>query len=322
MPKLNITLDNNSPLIEYQPQDSWGEGDGTGDPFGIRYSNNGTVRFTSSPGASASFTFHGTGIWIFGAKRSNHGPYNVTLDDTVTFADGFALNPELFQTVLYNATNLKNERHTVTIRNDPSSADTPFLDIDFITFESETSSSDSVLAVKVDESTSDFDFSPPDSWQPLEFQEETLNSARLTTDPDASLSFSFTGGYVSLFGVVGPNCGPYSVQIDNLPATNSTFNATSRAYAHNTLLFHAADLGAGNHTLRVTNSPQNPGQELIISHAIVGTNFATYTAAMVGSGPSAEVVLIVVSTLAGLLIVGVFVLLIIYFHRKQARQWK
>ncbi|KAG9220515.1 hypothetical protein CCMSSC00406_0003971 [Pleurotus cornucopiae] len=321
MSRTNITLNNNSPLIDYQPPAGWGEGDGTGDPFAVRYSRNGTVNFTSLPGASASMSFHGTGIWIFGAKRSNHGRYNVTLDDSVSEADGFASNPELFQTVLFSATNLKHEKHTITIRNDPTNDNAPFLDIDFITFETETTDSSS-LSVKVENTASSFAFSPESAWKPLSFEEEnSVQTARLTSVQEASMTLAFTGNAIALYGIVGPSSGLYSVQVDGQPSTNATFNATSKVYTTDSLLFHANDLGPGNHTLRMINKPEFPEQEMFVTHAMVGTSFATYTSSLV-SGPKAGVTLIIIVAVVSGFIFLVFAGLVLHFGKKQRRQWK
>lgn len=44
------------------------------------YSNDGTFTLTNAASATAIFEFNGTGVWLYGAKRPNHGTYSVTLD--------------------------------------------------------------------------------------------------------------------------------------------------------------------------------------------------------------------------------------------------
>lgn len=71
---------------------------------------------TETRGASASFSFYGTQVTIYGAKRSNHGTYEVTLDGEATGAqNGFAM-PDEFLRVLYSA-NVAKGPHNVTITN-------------------------------------------------------------------------------------------------------------------------------------------------------------------------------------------------------------
>lgn len=41
---------------------------------------NGTFTLTGDAGATMKFSFFGTGVWIWGAKRPNHGYFTVTID--------------------------------------------------------------------------------------------------------------------------------------------------------------------------------------------------------------------------------------------------
>jgi len=98
----------------------------------LRYNNNGTFTLTTTYGASASLTFSGTAIWIYGAKRGNHGPYNTTLDGRVFTDDGFH-DPPLFQQVLFSAVELDGtEPHNVSITNALTDTTRPYLDVDSV----------------------------------------------------------------------------------------------------------------------------------------------------------------------------------------------
>lgn len=44
------------------------------------YSNGGTFTLTNATSATATFEFNGTGVWLYGAKRPNHGTYSVLMD--------------------------------------------------------------------------------------------------------------------------------------------------------------------------------------------------------------------------------------------------
>lgn len=78
-----------------------------------------------------SFTFNGTGVGIYGAKRTNHGLYQVKLDNTLYPQDnGTMTNPELFKVPLFNVSNLAQGLHTVIVTNQEDRA----LDIDFVCY--------------------------------------------------------------------------------------------------------------------------------------------------------------------------------------------
>jgi hypothetical protein len=84
---------------------------------------------TQSDGASATFAFNGTGVQIFGARRQNHGNFQINLDGKLLPpTSGSAPDPGVFQDALFNTTTLSQGFHTVKIIN----SGTTFLDIDFV----------------------------------------------------------------------------------------------------------------------------------------------------------------------------------------------
>lgn len=87
---------------------------------------------TTTYGASTTLTFNGTAIWIYGAKRENHGPYSTTLDGSVFTDDGY-YDGRLFQQVLFSAVGLDGTvPHTVSITNMPTNDSRPYLDVDSV----------------------------------------------------------------------------------------------------------------------------------------------------------------------------------------------
>ena len=116
---------------------------------GFRYDNNGTWRFTDLLSADASFNFKGTSVWIYGAKRNNHGGYSIDFDgqdyppydgqDDPAFDgqahptfDGFN-DGGLFQQVLFSAVELDNTKpHSLSILNAYSDRARPYLDVDSV----------------------------------------------------------------------------------------------------------------------------------------------------------------------------------------------
>ena len=97
---------------------------------GLRYDNNGTWRFTGTSDAFASLDFKGTSVWIYGAKRNNHGEYIAGIDSQGQLFDGFDAGG-LFQQVLFSAFELNSSAHSVSVLdvgNDPLS----YLDVDSV----------------------------------------------------------------------------------------------------------------------------------------------------------------------------------------------
>jgi hypothetical protein len=81
-------------------------------------------------GGTASLSFNGTGITILGAKRANHGQYQVRVDGATSPPQNGSLEVEQFQTVLFETHNLAQGKHDVSIIN--MTPNNQFLDIDLV----------------------------------------------------------------------------------------------------------------------------------------------------------------------------------------------
>ncbi|OCF30663.1 hypothetical protein I316_07711 [Kwoniella heveanensis BCC8398] len=126
-------FDDTAPYISYQG--SWSPQD-TSDPFISRYKNS-TFHGTTSDGDTATITFIGTDIQVFGAKRPNHGYLSGSIDEEAKiYMNGYARNPEEYQVVLFEAHHLANATHEVVMTNEPmyntSVAGGNWFDIDFV----------------------------------------------------------------------------------------------------------------------------------------------------------------------------------------------
>ena len=83
-----------------------------------RLVHNGTFMVTAQSGSTASLTFNGTAVWLYGSKGKNNGKYNVTLDDDSVFVGNGFSDEDLFQQVLFKATGLDGSKtHRLTVGN-------------------------------------------------------------------------------------------------------------------------------------------------------------------------------------------------------------
>ncbi|KAJ6526622.1 hypothetical protein DFH09DRAFT_1328465 [Mycena vulgaris] len=273
MTSTNYTIDNVNPLIQYAPASSWTEGSKTGDPLASSYSNGGTFTLCTTQGSSATFTFNGTQVYVFGAKRENHSPYTVTLDGTATPFDGFSSVP-IFST-LFVSNVLPQGLHTVTITNELTDTTKPFLDIDFITWTSTVADTGEIITLE--DTTSQFVYQPATSWD-TDLGASLLNgfssnNGHRTLTTGASSIITFAGDFITVFGAVGPNLARYTVKVDG--RTGATFNATKEAYTPQVALYHADGLGAGQHTIELISQPAVAGQVFAIDYAQVAATAST-----------------------------------------------
>lgn len=161
MTSTNFTIDNINPLIQYTPAALWTEGSAANDPLasqsvsidifccladgleGIRTAGplpyarrKGAVPPSLSTALKFSFTERRDPTTVRGPdeicfnKLTSTGPYSVTLDGATTLFDGFSENP-IFGTLFVSPV-LTLGQHTVSVTNQLTDTNLPFLDIDFV----------------------------------------------------------------------------------------------------------------------------------------------------------------------------------------------
>jgi len=113
------------------------------------------------------------------------------------------------------------------------------------------------LSFTFQDSDSSFQYTPGSSWSTNPPNIGTFNggSGHVTSTAGAYVDYTFTGPVVEIFGPVGPQGAPYSVQLDNGAATN--YSSSNSIYHPQTMLFQAADLGSGSHTVRLRSEAWN-----------------------------------------------------------------
>ncbi|GLB45086.1 hypothetical protein LshimejAT787_1901640 [Lyophyllum shimeji] len=291
MPALTTTIEENSPLISYS--DGWTTGT-SADNLASRYSESSFMK-TKVPGASASFTFNGTAVQIFGAKRNNHGAYVVKVDDTMyPSADGKAPDPGLFQQSLFEVAGLQQGLHEVTITNQGNSL---YLDIDFISWITNVGEPAGNFFVNtVQDTDPSFAYSSSPVWMtnpqnvgsflggsgqyvmfhpslPLITRHDIEMRLHLAVQHRTRVLPSYLHSRVreavSLYGPVGPNGVSYTVELDGDSPRNFTSN--KELYTAQVLLYHANTLTSGQHHLKLTSQPTTAGQAFAVDFANVFT---------------------------------------------------
>jgi hypothetical protein len=139
---LMCAVDDSSPFITYNG--TWGDSY-AGDPYIDSYYEHTfhptqttvrrhafsceDTRSCPAQNSSANFSFNGTGVYLYGAKRSNHGAYAVSLDGQITSGNGSSPNAELFEQLLFSAVDLPYGTHELVLTN---TAAPQYLDLDSV----------------------------------------------------------------------------------------------------------------------------------------------------------------------------------------------
>ncbi|KAF7315702.1 Rho-GAP domain-containing protein [Mycena indigotica] len=257
MPIYNTTFEDYSPLINYSPD--WRAGSSNGDSAASLYSD-ASFTLTQKDGGTASFTFNGTAVTIFGSQRANHGFYQVTIDgNTFPPISGKAADPGHFQVPLFESPVLSQGQHSVTFTNQGST----FVDIDFVTVQNTVGQSEEPLIVNTVQ-----DSDPAFVWQPANVWGTNVPFVG-TYSGSSGHGTATPGDAVYLYGPVGPTSAPFSVSLDGGAPEN--YSAVKQSYKSQVLLYSATNLGRGQHQIKVTYEPSQPGQILAIDYANVYT---------------------------------------------------
>ncbi|KAF5328847.1 hypothetical protein D9619_011703 [Psilocybe cf. subviscida] len=286
MPLLTTTIEDSAPVLVYSGSGGgdWTAGTSKADSSIDEYSQS-SYMVTNVVNANVSFSFYGTGVQIYGAKRQQHGSFQITIDGLVyTPQNGASVNP-VFQTALFSTVALNEGYHTVTMANLGAG-----LDIDFLTWQTPVGKTDEGLLTWTDQDTvSSFAYNPASAWgfSPTNAGMFSGGSAHVTQTAGAAVEvyimwYSTTtilieslvlGDAVAIFGPVGPNGAPYSVQLDDNPPTN--FSANKQFYRPQTVLFQAGHLGGGAHKVRlVSQAWKNSTMQFAVDYAQVYTTQA------------------------------------------------
>ncbi|EIW76496.1 hypothetical protein CONPUDRAFT_158515 [Coniophora puteana RWD-64-598 SS2] len=273
MPTITTFVDDQSPLITYSG--AWSSGPST-EPALADYYYLGTYSFSSDPSQYATFSFNGTGLGVYGGKRNNHGLYSVVVDGETYIGNGNTSTYE-WQTALYsNQSGMAQGMHTATMG---SAVKGSLFGLDFVTWETEVGNDDQKLvSVMVQDTDPSFDYQDTGAWSGAPENGYMFNrgTGHTTSTENASATLTFTfdprlmiyvGDVINLYGSVGTNNGQYSVVMDGEAPV--TYIATRPWNLYQVMIYHASNLGPGEHRLTVTNLPNGGSQNLAIDYAEV-----------------------------------------------------
>lgn len=122
------TIDDSDASFVYTPQSEWSIND-----QGMFIDN--TLHYTQSAGASASVTFSGEAVALYGTVSEDHADIRLSLDgESVTFGAGANGLASTLHTkiLLYYALGLSSNQHNLTVYADPATNTGPFIDVDAV----------------------------------------------------------------------------------------------------------------------------------------------------------------------------------------------
>ncbi|KAJ7462952.1 hypothetical protein FB451DRAFT_1266410 [Mycena latifolia] len=282
--------------------------------------------FTSCAGddCTATIAFTGTEIHVMGAYRLNSGPYKVTLDDVPFGPFTPVVPPEQFKIPLFNKTDLPAGAHSMTITNMASTnSSQTTMDLDSVWWTTEINS---LKYLRIQDDAPAFSYEPASAWNTdvidLNLPNFDDGTGHATTLFDATATLTFMGDRVALYGALGAQGGPYTVQVDDgrpLHFNSQTLIANSN-YLAAQMIFYVDSLSPGTHTVTVSAKATSATQGLTIDYAIVdGTVNSTPTSKPSTLSHAALSGIIAAGTVVGLCALAAIFYVIYWRRRPQAK---
>ncbi|KAF8876705.1 hypothetical protein CPB84DRAFT_384909 [Gymnopilus junonius] len=257
MPLFLTVVKDTSPLLVYSS--SWQAGLSETDGSLDQYTQS-SFTDTQVQGSSVTFRFYGSFVGVYGAKRGNHGNYQVSLDGTITPTLNGESNPALFNQTLFSQ-GMPLGFHNLTVANKQNS----FFDIDYVAFDTTVGLDNEPLVINAyQDSHPAFSYTPPSAWYTAPNNVGTFSGG---SGQVCIRHIDIPSDAIALYGPVGPNVSTsYAVRVDN--GSPTTFSASKQFYRPQQILFYAGNLGPGQHTLQVQVGESSTG-EFAIDYANV-----------------------------------------------------
>ncbi|MZQ86093.1 hypothetical protein GQF01_28745 [Paenibacillus sp. 5J-6] len=247
--------DDRSPLVTYS---------GTWDDQSNSSYFKSTDRNSGQAGASAEYTFTGTGVRLITKKNVSTGIFDVYLDgNKVSTFDSYSASAD-FDVVAYEATSLTNATHTIKMvatgtKNPNSSGVNVNLDL----FEYLGTPVQTQTDTIVDDTNAAITYSG--TWNHISRAASYDGTISYSSTQDAYAEYAFNGTGVKLYTQKGAGGGKFDIYVDGVLQT--TFDSYAASQQNKVLAIDKQDLAAGNHIIKVVvKHTKNPNSNNYFAH--------------------------------------------------------
>ncbi|KAG6808171.1 hypothetical protein H0H92_005157 [Tricholoma furcatifolium] len=260
----NVTVDDFDSVLSYPDQSEWETPDPSSPSFNASTTPwwMGTYHETNIIGASVSFNFTGPAIFVYGASGPSYGSYEVQLDSEVSTASAYSATNVSEPSLLYGRNNLTYDSHTLTLRNlgaQNRDAGGNSLLFDYLQVTVQLAPAGATVSnMTYQEDSSALTYSGV--WNSNRSPNFSGGGSAYTNEDKATVSLSFHGSAVYVFGDKKNDHGLYSIILDNQTAEiyngisgcGGAFGMTCEQMKP-TLEYFASNLDGSLHTLTIQN---------------------------------------------------------------------
>ncbi|KAF7333782.1 hypothetical protein MVEN_02335000 [Mycena venus] len=300
-------VDEQDPLVHYDP--------GLWDRAGSKEEFNNTTSYGAQPGATASFTFVGTSITVYGTIPAGNASRTLTfvVDNSISGSyrtQGNGPPADAYHSELWASPAMSNGTHTLVLTQQTQLG----VFLDYFIY---NTTSTSVSAYFIDDRDSRITYTP--AWKQDDSVDYFQHAAKASTSAGDSFSVAFEGKAISLYGPITDMSMNASMAIDGGPSVFFTPSVTGL----NIAIYNSGDLTDGQHTLIVTAQNEHP---VWVDYFLVTPSTSTLTPSSSSSSsspmpkPSTPVGQIVGPILGAVLLVALLVATVLYRRSKRRRR--
>ncbi|KAJ7307760.1 hypothetical protein DFH08DRAFT_1088566 [Mycena albidolilacea] len=212
----------------------------------------GTTRWSSNQGSTATFTFGGSSVKIYGSVAANPGQASLgfVIDQSLTGSYSAKQGGTgLYHELLWESPTLSEGSHTLVITQTAAQSN-GVIYLDYIMYETESA----VGTYFVDDRDPRIAYTP--AWRQFVSENDFQHTSSESTNPGDSFSFQFEGSAIQLYGGLNTfdaDSAVTSITLDGgAPFTYTAPNPIPATT--NNRLYHAEGLSADTHTLVVTST--------------------------------------------------------------------
>ncbi|KAF7324064.1 hypothetical protein MKEN_00628800 [Mycena kentingensis (nom. inval.)] len=257
----NVIVDERNSAVHYA---------GTWTEAGEQVEFGGTTKCTVMQGSTASFTFIGTSISVFGtvvASLEPQGSMDFVIDNRHQLAGTYRVPPasssDLHHQLLYTSPPLDDAQHTLVMTQTGIQGSDATICLDYMTYELGEDPDASVTdgaAFLVDDRDSRIAYDPP--WRMVGGEGDMMQTVQGSKSAGSTMKFSFEGDQILLYGSINNGASPVemlnaSIIIDAGPPISFAAPPQSAVLTWNNLIFTSGDLSPGQHTLVLTAENDN-----------------------------------------------------------------
>ncbi|KAJ7439085.1 hypothetical protein FB451DRAFT_157305 [Mycena latifolia] len=214
-----------------------------------------TTRWSAVQGSTASFSFVGTSVTVFGTIVDIHPPQatlTFLIDNSITgmYTPPDDLPENTHHQTLWSSPQLEDGAHRLVITQTAAQS----VGIVFLDYIMWNTTSVEVPAYFIDDRDTRVKYTP--SWQQFQSDHDFMHTSQGTTNVGDSLSVQFDGIAISHYGDINEGSAGdvlnASFSIDGGPSVSFVPPPQASGVTNNNLYYSSGDLNPGTHTLVVT----------------------------------------------------------------------